>query len=62
MSTTPADRGAERRNARRDEDERRTFSRRIECDGERGPMQAAPTRGGGQREPGAWRGRGDERR
>jgi len=62
MSSTPADRGAERRNARRDEAERRTFARRIDCDGERGPVQAAPARGGGAREPGAWRGRRDERR
>ncbi|HET7461347.1 MAG TPA: hypothetical protein VFJ82_08855 [Longimicrobium sp.] len=62
MSSTPADPRAERRNARGDEAERGTFARRIDCDGERGPMRAAPTRGGGLREPGAWRGPRDERR
>ena len=62
MSSTPADRGADRRNARRDDAERGTFARRIECDGGRGPLWAAPARGGGLREPGAWTIRRDERR
>lgn len=62
MSSTPADRRTERRNAPRDQAERGTFARRIDCDGEPGPMRAAPARGGGLREPGASGGRRDEHR
>lgn len=61
-SSTPGDRGAERRNVRRDDAERGTFARRIDCDGASGPMRAAPARGGGLREPGAWSGRRDDNR
>ena len=50
MSSIPAD----RRGEWRDEAQRGTFARRIECDGTRRDAQAAPARGGGLREADAW--------
>ncbi|HET7234660.1 MAG TPA: hypothetical protein VFJ16_31900 [Longimicrobium sp.] len=64
MSSISPEPGNRRRPSTRGEDAGRaaTFSRRIECDGARGPAQSAPARGGGLREPGTWASRRDERR
>jgi hypothetical protein len=64
MSITPSEGETGRRGAARPDDgERgRSFKRRIECDGAtNAPPPDGPARGGGLREPDAWRRRGQAR-
>ena len=64
MSSIHTERGGERRMSGLpvDADRRQPFTRRIECDGTRGPAHGAPARGGGLREPDAWTRRRDDHR
>jgi hypothetical protein len=63
MNSIPMERGGDRRMAALSANpERRSFTRRIECDGARAPEHVAPARGGGLREPDMWARQRDDHR